>query len=472
VTFDLVVVGGGTAGCVLAARLSENEDRSVCLVEAGPDFGPLDEGRWPLELLDAHMPASSHLWEPGADDGRTLGGRVIGGSSAVNACAILEGSPADYDEWGEEWSHERLRPFLERASATLRTARANTEHPAPFHRRFIDAAVESGFPRLDDPNDPDPPVGVAPYTANVVDGIRWNAALGYLDPARDRANLTIRAETTVNRIEIADGQARAVLTATGERIEAEEVILSAGAYFSPAILLRSGIGPEEELDRFRIPIEVVLPVGEQLLDHCGTDVAWEPSELLQAEIATHVAQHGLFGPHAVVKAESSKCPPDSWDLHLLSWVGASETPAGYRLGVLVFNMKPLSTGRVRLRSRKPGDLPLVERGFLSREDDVRTLVEGIAIARTIAEEEPLGELLAHELVPGSIDPEQYVRGTVRNYFHPAGTCALGKVVDSECRVLGVDGVRVVDASIMPTIPRANTNLTTAAVAEKLAAGFE
>jgi choline dehydrogenase len=236
--------------------------------------------------------------------------------------------------------------------------------------------------------------------------------------------------------------------------------------------MRSGVGPEAELARHGIRVEVVLPVGEQLLDHYGTDVAWEPSELLRAEIAAHVEQHGLYQPHAVVKAESSRSPMDTWDLHLLSWVGTGEDPSGYRLSVLVFDMKPLSSGSVRLRSRKPRELPLVERGFLSYEEDAATIVEGIAIARTIGAEEPLGELLAHELLPGFTDPEEYVRQTVRSYFHPAGTCPLGEVVDGECRVLGVEGLLVADASIMPTIPRANTNLTTAAIAERVAASFD
>jgi choline dehydrogenase len=468
VEFDVVVVGGGTAGCVLAARLSENADRSVCLLEAGPDFGALEEGRWPADLLDARMPASSHVWEPGADDGRTLGGRVIGGSSAVNACALLEGSPADYDEWGPGWSEADIRPFLDQAKGMLRSAPANTEHPAPFHRRFITAAIDAGFPLLADPNDLEQPVGVAPYTANVVDGTRWNAALAYIDPARGRPNLTIQGDTLVDRVEIESGRARGVV-AGRKRIEAGEVVLAAGAYFSPAILMRSGIGPEDELARVGISVTASLPVGEPLLDHCGTDVTWEPSELLQAEIATHVGQHGLFGPHAVLKAESSRSPMDSWDLHLMSWVGSGEPPGSFRLSMLVFDMKPLSTGRVRLRSRKPKDLPLVERGFLARDEDMNTLVEGIAIARAVGAEEPLAELLGHELLPGATDPEKHVRETVRNYFHPAGTCALGRVVDRQCRVLGIDGLRVADASIMPTIPRANTNLTTAAIAERVAA---
>jgi choline dehydrogenase len=454
---------------VLASRLSENPDRSVCLIEAGPDFGPLGDGGWPADLLDARTPAASHVWGPGADDGRTLGGRVIGGSSAINACALLEGSPADYDEWGEGWDYASMWPHLARAKTTLRAAHANTGHPAPFHRRFIDAAADAGYPRLADPDDPTQPVGVAPYTANVVDGTRWNAALAYLDSTRGRPNLTIRGDTLVDRVAVENGGVSGVVTARRERVEADEVILSAGAYFSPAILMRSGFGAEDELARHRITVEAPLPVGEPLLDHCGTDVSWEPSDLLQAEIATHVAQHGLYASHALVKAESSRSPRDSWDLHLMTWVGAGETPDTYRLFALVFDMKPFSSGRVRLRSRDAEDLPVVERGFLSRAEDVMTLVEGIEIARTIAGEEPLADLLAHELLPGARDPERYVRETVRNYFHPAGTCGLGRVVDRQCRVLGIDGLRVVDASIMPTIPRANTNLTTAAIAERVAA---
>jgi choline dehydrogenase len=191
VHFDVVVVGGGTAGCVLAARLSENADRSVGLLEAGPDFGPLDEGRWPAEILDARSLPFAHVWDPRAEDGRTLGGRLVGGSSAVNACVILQGSPADYDEWGEAWSFERMRPSLERARVTFRTARANAEDPAPFHRAFLDAAQATGFPFLSDPDDATQTVGVAPYPANVVDGRRWNAALAYLEPARSRASLAL-----------------------------------------------------------------------------------------------------------------------------------------------------------------------------------------------------------------------------------------------------------------------------------------
>jgi choline dehydrogenase len=461
VRFDVVVVGAGTAGCVLAARLSENPDRSVCLIEAGPDHGPSGSGRWPPELLDARSLAWTHGWGVGGEDGRPLGGRVVGGSSAVNACMVVEGSPDDYDEWGDGWRYDELRPYLERAKSALRTATANTQEPSTLHAAFLEAAVASGFRRLDDPNDPRSAVGAAPFPANVVEGVRWNAAFAYLDQARGRSNLVLEPDTTVARVELADGRTVGVVTAEGRRVEAELVVLAAGAYFSAAILLRSGIGPEVELRRHGIAVGVPLPVGERLLDHCGTDVAWTLAAGLEAPV-------GLFEAHAVVKAASSSCPEGSWDLHLLPWTYPSGEAGEYAASVIVFHMKPLSVGRLRLRSADPTDLPLVERRFLSHEDDLAPIVEGIATARRIAATEPLRSLLGTETGPGEVEPEAYVRATVRNYFHPAGTCAIGEVVDADGRVLGVDGLLVSDASVMPTIPRANTNLTTAAIAERIA----
>ena len=467
VRYDVVVAGGGTAGCVLAARLSENPDRTVCLLEAGPDYGIAESGRWPADVLDARGIAADHLWPP-AEDGRTFGGRVLGGSSAVNACAMLHGSRADYDEWGESWSYEHLRPYLERAKTTLRTAGANSEDPGPFHRAYLEAATAAGFPRLSDPNDPERAIGVAPFPANVVDGQRWNAAFAYLDPARGRPNLAVEGDVLVDRVLLDGARASGIVTDDGRRVDAETVVLAAGSYFSAAILMRSGLGPETELERLGIPVVASLPVGERLLDHYGTDVAWKPSARLESSLAEHEREHGLLGPHVVLKAGSSSCTPGNWDLHHMTWVSPGESAGSYAAFALVFHMKPLSSGRVRLRSTDPTQAPLVERGYLSRPEDLETLLEGIEVARRIAAAEPLGELLATEVQPGPIDVEQYVRETVRNYFHPAGTCAIGEVVDSECRVLGVEGLRVVDASVIPTIPRANTNLTTAAIAERMA----
>ena len=471
-SFDAVIVGGGTAGCVLAARLSESPDRSVCLLEAGPDFGTLEDGRWPAELLDPRELPSTCTWEPDLDDGRTLGGRLLGGSSAVNACAVLEGSPADYDEWGPEWSFEKLRPSLERAKTTLRTAPTNSDRPAPFHRAFVESAQQAGFPALSDPNDPAQPVGVAPYPANVVDGVRWNAAFAYLDPIRARPNLEIAGGVLVDRVLFHGARATGVVTADGQRVDADTVFLAGGAYFTPAVLMRSGIGPEAELRRLGIVVVEPLPVGERLLDHCGVDVGWRGSADLDAATAAHERDAGLFSSHVVLKAASRHCPAGTWDLHLMTWTSpAADRPRGYDAVALVFHMKPLSTGRLSLRSTDPTESPLVERGFLAHDEDLETILDGIEIARRVAAEEPLRGLLAEELHPGEDDLAAYVRATTRNYFHPAGTCALGRVVDVHGRVLGTEGLYVADASVMPTIPRANTNLTTAAIAEHLARGF-
>jgi len=468
VGYDVVVVGAGTAGCVLAARLSENPERSVCLLEAGPDYGPADAGRWPAELLDFRSLPSTHGWGPGGEDGRSLGGKVLGGSSAVNACVVVRGTPADYDEWGEAWSYASFRPYLDRARETLRTADRTTDRPGPFHTAYVEAAQAIGFPLLADADDPDRPVGVTPFPANVVDGRRWNAAFAYLDPARGRPNLTIAGDTLVDRVELDGARAAGVLDSTGRLHEAETVLLAAGAYFSPAILLRSGIGPASQLGELGIPVRSELPTGERLLDHCGTTVAWGLAPELARDAAQRAAEGELVQPHAVVKAASSSCEPGAWDLHLLSWIYPAEEPATFEACAIVFHMKPLSSGRVTLRSRDPGEPPRVERGFLSREEDLPVILEGIELARSLAAAEPLAALLGNEILPGSRDTGGYVRETVRNYFHPAGTCAIGSVVDERCRVLGFENLLVADASVMPTIPRANTNLTAAAIAERVA----
>jgi choline dehydrogenase len=469
VRYDVVIVGGGTAGCVLAARLSETASRNICLVEAGPDYGHRAEGRWPAELLDPRTFTFTHDWGTGGEDERSLGARVIGGSSAHNACMAVKGTAADYDEWGREWSSVVFAPYLQRAHWTLRVGSRNTHEPAPLHTAFLAAAADHGLLILDDVEDPRRPLGVGRRPSNVVDGVRWNAAFAYLDDARGRPHLTIRADTTVDRIEVAGGRAVAVVTTTGERIEANTIVLAAGAYFTPAILLRSGIGPEEELARHGIPLVEALPVGEQLLDHHGTGIRWGRTEELDRATEDHVARTGpLFMPHAFVKAASRACPENSWDLHILSWTNPAEDGTGYEASMGIFHLKPRSAGRLRLRSRDPGDLPVVERGFLRDPSDLETVVEGFELARELAEQRPLRRLLGPELEPGNEDLGAYASRTLRNYFHPAGTCAMGQVVDTRGRVLGIEALVVADASVMPTIPRANTNLTTVAIAERLA----
>lgn len=467
--FDVVIVGAGTAGCVLAARLTEDSSRSVCLLEAGPDYGPFADGRRPQDLLDPRFLPSSHDWGRGGEDNRSLGARVIGGSSSHNACMMLAGSPADYDEWGGEWRWHRFAPFLERAVSTLGTQPANTANPSSLHTAFVAAARAHGFAYLDAPNDPLQPVGVATIPANVTGGVRWNAAFAYLDPVRSRPNLSILPGSVVDRLHVEPGGITGVVLADGTRVPGRTVVLAAGAYMTPAVLLRSGIGPEDELAGHGIPPVATLPVGTRLLDHCGTGLVWEPSARLVRETRSRAADTGApLGPHAVVKAASSGCPPGSWDLHLLSWLYEDEATGGYEPSIAVFHLKPRACGRVRLASTDSAASPIVERGFLGDERDLAELVEGIELARALAATDPLRAALGRETRPGTTDLEAFVRSTIRNYFHPAGTCPLGSVVDDDGRVLGLPGLVVADASIMPTIPRANTNLTVAAIAERIA----
>ncbi len=250
-SYDVVVVGAGTAGCVLAARLTEDPARRVCLVEAGPDYGAFAEGRWPRDLLDARTLAFSHSWETDREDRSQLRARVVGGCSAHNACVVIAGAPADYDEWGPGWAYAELQPYLERARVALDTRVFALEELSPWHRAFADAVA-------------DPIV----HEVNAKGTVRWHAGFAYLDPARRRPNLTILADALADRVLIEGSRAVGIATSRGD-VRATVTVLACGAYGSPGVLLRSGIGPDGG-----------LPVGEGLLDHVGIGVGFEPTDLL------------------------------------------------------------------------------------------------------------------------------------------------------------------------------------------------
>jgi choline dehydrogenase len=424
VGYDVVVVGGGMAGCVLAARLSEEPDRSVCLVEAGPDYGPFADGRWPEDILDGRRLAlDSHRWEQDDPDDRSQArARILGGCSAHNACALLRGEPHDYDEWPAGWRNGDLQPYLDRAEETLERRFVSRDELAPWHRAFADAGgantIRHGF--------------------NIVGTTRWNAAFAYVDQARTRRNFTILADTIVDTVLLENGRAIGVTTPKGD-VFATTVVLTAGAYGTPGILLRSGFGP---------------PVGENLVDHVGTGIAWANTPELIEETKQHELDHPLFMAGVTIMVD---------DVFLFPDLGAD-----YSISAGVFFMKPRSRGAVRLTARD-AEAPLaIDHGFLTDETDADAVVGGLERMRELVKHPSLARYVGPEVRPGDIDLHSYVRETARGFFHPVGTCAMGTVVDERCRVEGIDNLVVGDAAIMPTIPRANTNLTTAAIAERIA----
>ena len=495
VGYDVVILGGGSAGCVVASRLSEDPERSVCLIEAGPDYGSYADGAWPRDLLYANELATSHDWGV-AGGWPAWRAKVIGGCSTHNGCFIAWGAPGDLDEWGaagnEGWSSATLEPERRRCEAMLRVRPSRVEDLEPFMRVGLDAAVEIGLPLLDDFDDPRFPEGAAPIKVNAAGDVRWNAAFAYLDPARDRSNLTIVSEALVDRVRFdGDRAARVVVRAGGDELEisSDVVVLTAGSYGTPAILLRSGIGPADDLAAVSIGVRADLPgVGRNLADHPRVDVMYRPTEGLLAETAEHVARRPARA-QTLIKARSETGSSSSWDLHIMMRVrrplvnGPGRTTGEPLAHLYVHAMKPASRGRVRIGSSDPEVLPIVDHGFLTDEAgrDVATLLDGIGLARRIASAEAMDGLLDTELAPGRTadvaELERYVKATVGGYWHPIGTCRMGPasdadaVVDPTGRVRGAENLYVADASIMPTIPRANTHLLVLAIAEHIAASL-
>ncbi len=494
---DTVIVGGGTAGAVLAGRLAERSDRSILLLEAGPDYGPRHGEGWPAALLDARtLPLHGHDWGYRSASARGMPGlaleraRVIGGCSAHNGCAAIWGSRLDYDHWerlgNPGWGAQDLLPLFRVADERLRVRRPASEEITPWHQAVLDAAPGAGLPLIDDLNDLDGDIGIAPSPVNIVDGVRWNTAFAYLDPVRDRPNLHILGRTLVDRVVLRGGRVVALEAIGPEgrfRVEAAQVALCGGAYGSPAVLLRSGIGPPDDLRALGIaPVHALPGVGRNLHDHPGFTLQYAGTEALVAALeAFRDAGNRLPEEQTIAKARSRHCV-EAFDLHLYP-VGGPAAPGspGWTFAIPVANMTPRSRGTLRLGGPNPDLPPIIDHGYLTDGEghDLEVLLDGIELARALAAQSPLAGLIGAEIGPGAtLTDRAALRRAVpslsNHYYHPVGACKMGPVgdpdavVDAAGRVHGLEGLYVADAAIIPVIPRANTNLPCAVIGEKIA----
>jgi len=492
---DLVVVGSGSAGAVIAARVSERADREVCLLEAGPDYP--DASALPPDLVDGTRNSwRQHDWGYKAvpTPGQTIPfvfprGKVVGGSSAVNTCIAMRPQPYDLDEWDlPEWRFDVCLPYLNRLEddrdfdgpfhgkgGPIPIRRHGPDELVPWQAAFVEACRALGHPACEDINDPRTQGGVGPHAMNKIEGVRFSAARGYLTPAvRSRANLRIRAGTLVRRVIVVNRRVEAVeveIAAGVEQIAARKVVLCAGAVATPGILLRSGIGPPLEIARLGVELCSDVPaVGARLLDHPGA------AFILAARIGVSSLTHPLIQTVVRYTSRGSSCPND------MQVQPGSFLPLHPRVVLPTVTMmcsvgKPRGHGRIVFPSADARSSPRIFSEMLVHPDDHTRAVNALQLAYDCVRSSSM-RTLAFFFWPGErvlrdrAALGEWIYRSCGSGYHPCGTVPMGRdgdvraAVDARGRVRGVEGLVVADASIMPTVPSANTNLTTLLIGER------
>lgn len=518
-SYDFIVVGAGSAGCVLANRLSADPANRVLLLEAGgKDSSPFIH--MPLGLGQL-VPKETYNWyfwtEPQAHlDGRSLfwpRGKVLGGSSSINGMVYIRGHASDYDHWRQlgcaGWSFEDVLPYFKRSEASERGETALRGGSGPLHvskrtsdhemlDKFVEAGIQAGFAETEDFNG-EQQEGVGHYEATIKNGSRWSAAAAYLTPVLGRPNLQVLTNALTTRV-LFEGRAATGIEyrQDGELRQAgaaREVILAGGAVNSPQLLLLSGVGPARELAEHGIAPVADLPgVGKNLQDHLDVILQWACTQPITAykNIPAHrklltLAQWMIFksgwGAHlptpsgAFLKTRPELELPDI-QLHYMNSMGAAhgfEMPKQHGFQVHVCQLRPESRGEITLGSPDPTAHPKIQPNYLSAPGDQDVVREGIKIVRGIINQPAFDDYRGEELWPGEgIEDDsklhEAIRAAGQTIYHPVGTCKMGHddmaVVDDQLRVRGIGGLRVVDASIMPTLIGGNTNAPTMMIAEK------
>ena len=487
---DVVVIGGGTAGCVVAGRLAERADRRVLLIEAGPDYGNRTSGRWPSDLLDASTLPTSHDWGyrgPAAGE-RALAfdrARVMGGCSTHNGCTQSWGWSGDYDRWAATglsgWAAADLLPHFDSATERMRVHRFEEFEVQPFHRAFVDACEAEGIPRAADLDSLDGGVGVDVSPVNIVDGVRWNASFAYIDPVRELGHLEIWHDTSARRIVIKSGRVTGVeiiKDSVMTVVSCDQVVLCAGAYGTPEILMRSGIGRSEDLASLGVETQVELPgVGGNLHDHPAVTLEFDASSELVTQLDAFRVEHGWLPEEQALAKVSSASSHGPFDLHIYPWVEPRpDSTTGWAAIVPVSLLTPASRGRLRVG---PDGGVVPDHAYLAAPSDRASMADGLATAQHLCAGDELAPLLGTRLNPQQPGEgiDSWMTRTHSHYWHPAGTAAMGPaerggVCDADGKVHGVVGLTLADASIFPEVPRSTPALPVVVVGERIAASMK